>query len=1070
MRLTSMVASFVLAFLGGLFVTEANGQQQELTSNVFATAAPDECLAFSAWGGQQEFNSGSNNATERLMTEPEVKAFADDLIRRVGLMIPAMDSGESTERNELLHKLGPKLANAILTKPGSFFVESFELDDRGEPRDLKAAMLVDAGVDAVALAGMLTELVDNGELRKKQIAGENFSIISMNEDPGVELCIGNAGNVLVVAVGEKTVSDTIARIKAQKVPGFLEDFRSANGIKNMNSLSYINIRSVRRMVTDVLGNEAATAFSFVGLANAQSLETCNGLGQDQWLSRMLLRIDGRPEGLLDLSDADGLSAEDLRLLPKDSLFALGVSLDAQRAVGLLRMAVAAMSNGREDLNQAFQEIQRETGVDLQNDVIANLGSSWTLYNGAGDGWFSGLTMTTSVKDAKALNRAAETIIKSAMIEMRGDRYAPEFLKRKVGEHSITSIRTREFPLPVEPSWCIANGQFIIGLYPQAVESALKRTTPEVLVGSDQDQFLRSSFVSKPGKTSLIGMGYVDAVANFEISYPYMQVMSSMGASMMEEFTRSMPAKQGRRVGALLSGIRLPRARVIHRHLRPSLLAIRQSEVGVELEASQTIPSMDVGYIAPLGVAVLLPAVQATRGAARRTVSANNMRQQVLAALNYESAHMHFPQGYSVDEQGNKLLSWRVHVLPFIEQNNLYQQFNLDEPWDSPNNKKLLKNMPEVFRSPVSSAGDGMTVYRGIGGESGVLRGPSDGRRKIGFRNITDGSSNTIFLMETSDELAVEWTKPDEGINPDQFERAKLFGAYPGGTNIGRCDGSIHFLSDKTETEKLQHMMKMNDGNIVDWGEEEYMSPRRRRRQRMKDLGPIDPRFVLDGNVQVMKLENMLNDGDRAKLAQQDVMNNFRQIALSMHNFESAYRGFPSAYSASADRKPLLSWRVHVLPFLEQNQLYEQFRLDEPWDSPNNRALIEKMPSFYVVDANTPTGKTSIVGIGGEQGVIGTQKLKPGRNPSGIGFGQITDGSSNTILLIDAGTANAVEWTKPQEFEPTAEIIGQIIKNGSIVAMGDGSIATMKKDVQPEILKALLTMNGGEIISESDWRE
>jgi len=502
----------------------------------------------------------------------------------------------------------------------------------------------------------------------------------------------------------------------------------------------------------------------------------------------------------------------------------------------------------------------------------------------------------------------------------------------------------------------------------------------------------------------------------------------MGQSLFDQNTRSMPMAQSRRLKTLLSGVRIPRARVISRNLEPSLVAIRQSDAGIEFEASQTIPSLDVGYAAPVIMAAVLPAVQQVRGAAQRVESQNNLRQQVLAALNYESAHQDFPQGYTVDKQGNKLLSWRVYVLPFIEQNRLFQQFKLDEPWDSPNNKKLIEKMPKTFRSPASNAKPGFTVYRGIGGKSGVLRGADEGGR-IGFGNITDGSSN----------------------------------------------GSTLFMSDQIETISLRYMMKMNDGNIV---RSRNLRPTARQRvEEMKKLGPIDQRFVLNQETKVLKLADILSEEDQAKLAEEDqrikLLNRFRQIAIAMHNFESAYLGFPVAYSVSGagqggEPKPLLSWRVHILPYLDQQDLYRQFHLDEAWDSEHNKALVEKMPDVFVVDPNTPNGKTTIVGIGGKHGIIGPPKSKP-RGLIGTGFGSISDGSSNTILLIDAGADQAVEWTKPTEFEPTAENLKNIIGKKRGFAMGDASTGYLKDSVTMETLQELLTMDGGEVVADG-WRQ
>jgi len=416
MRTTSIPAILFFAFINCVLASAvASGQQQELTSNVFAVAAPPECLVFSAWGGQQAYEADSDNATEKLMSEPEIKEFVEDMIRRTGLILPAMDSSGSKETYELLHQFGPKISRIMLTKPGSFFVESFDLTDRGEPENFKAAMLIDAGQDAAGLAEVWSKLLGNEESKQKEIAGVTFNSTVIGSKPSVEVLIGHRDNVLLIAIGQQTLVDTMKRLKeAKNIASYLSEFQSSSGVRSMNSLSYINVKSIRQKFVNTLGIQADAGFRFLGLGNATAIETCSGLGPKQWLSRVLVKLEGKPEGLLGLSDADGLSAKDLSSFPKDSLFAMGASLDAKQALAAVRLVVSAMSGGRGDFNRAFREIEGQTGVNVEDDIFANLGSSWTLYNGAGDGWFAGLAMTTSVKDVKALNSAIDKIVKFAL--------------------------------------------------------------------------------------------------------------------------------------------------------------------------------------------------------------------------------------------------------------------------------------------------------------------------------------------------------------------------------------------------------------------------------------------------------------------------------------------------------------------------------------------------------------------------------------------------------------------------------------------------------------------------------
>ncbi len=156
------------------------------------------------------------------------------------------------------------------------------------------------------------------------------------------------------------------------------------------------------------------------------------------------------------------------------------------------------------------------------------------------------------------------------------------------------------------------------------------------------------------------------------------------------------------------------------------------------------------------VGMLLPAVQAARQQAMEIEVSNNLRQLGLALHNFESTYRKLPSTIIVDESGEKpLLSWRVAILPYIGEDELYQQFHLDEPWDSPHNITLLEKMPECFKRPNSFAQPGYTVYVAPISEQTMLQ-PNE---SIVFGQITDGLSNTIMLVEVVDDAAVPWSAP-----------------------------------------------------------------------------------------------------------------------------------------------------------------------------------------------------------------------------------------------------------------------------------------------------------------------
>ncbi len=213
------------------------------------------------------------------------------------------------------------------------------------------------------------------------------------------------------------------------------------------------------------------------------------------------------------------------------------------------------------------------------------------------------------------------------------------------------------------------------------------------------------------------------------------------------------------------------------------------------------------------VGLLLPAVQAAREAARRMDSSNNLRQIGLAMFNYEDAYKKFPATAVAEKETNRpLLSWRVTILPFIDQAELYAQFHLDEPWDSPHNQKLIGKMPQIYFHRGRRLHPGHTVYQAPVGEHTLLR--KDAPSKIS--SIIDGTSNTIMLIEASDEAAVVWTRPDDfEINP-QNPTAGLFNSRgPRQFQAVMGDGSVRVIAESVGTTVINALFTRDGGEIVD---------------------------------------------------------------------------------------------------------------------------------------------------------------------------------------------------------------------------------------------------------------
>jgi hypothetical protein len=188
---------------------------------------------------------------------------------------------------------------------------------------------------------------------------------------------------------------------------------------------------------------------------------------------------------------------------------------------------------------------------------------------------------------------------------------------------------------------------------------------------------------------------------------------------------------------------------------------------------------------------------------------NNMKQINIALLTYESEKKTYPAHASYSPEGKPLLSWRVHILPYLELQALYQQFHLDEPWDSEHNRALIAQMPAVFQNPNLPDQTGKTNYLAVVGEPCVFDGSPEGTR---IAKINDGTSNTVILVEAADDQAVEWTKPDDWEFNPANPSAGLGGIRAGGWLASFADGSVQFISETIDQEQLKALFTSAAGD------------------------------------------------------------------------------------------------------------------------------------------------------------------------------------------------------------------------------------------------------------------
>ena len=181
--------------------------------------------------------------------------------------------------------------------------------------------------------------------------------------------------------------------------------------------------------------------------------------------------------------------------------------------------------------------------------------------------------------------------------------------------------------------------------------------------------------------------------------------------------------------------------------------------------------------------------------------------------NYHDVYGSFPPAFIPDENGKPMHSWRVLILPYLDQQALYDQYDFDQPWDSPANQMVTNNMPRIYGCPSNPNTNGNTThYAAVFGPNCVFTG-AEGTK---MRDITDGTSNTLLVGEVEGS-SIPWTKPEDidiTLHPTLTDPAGFHSHHTGGSQFLIADGAVRFVSENINQQTLQNLFTRDDGNNV----------------------------------------------------------------------------------------------------------------------------------------------------------------------------------------------------------------------------------------------------------------
>jgi hypothetical protein len=224
------------------------------------------------------------------------------------------------------------------------------------------------------------------------------------------------------------------------------------------------------------------------------------------------------------------------------------------------------------------------------------------------------------------------------------------------------------------------------------------------------------------------------------------------------------------------------------------------------------------------------------------------------------------------------------------------------------------------------------------------------------------------------------------------------------------------------------------------------------------LGAAFPFLALPASAQPLPLPTGPTlEGEDHPEARGRTINNFKFIALALHNFASRNDGRLPTAAIKKGGRPLLSWRVAILPYLEQSRLYEKFRLDEPWDSPHNLGLLPRMPDVYAPVVRQDKPHSTFY-----QAIVGPGALF--WEDQGAKVAESAFVASPTLMVVEG--ARPVPWTKPDDVPVMTGFLprfGGQFPDGAYVCFADGSARFISSNTAPETIRALMTPGNGQAV-------
>ena len=682
------------------------------------------------------------------------------------------------------------------------------------------------------------------DINVKVVGDRSVESVIIPNSPGVEIAWWKEGGHLVITAGINAAANHIA-VADGRAPNVMsgelwKEFGKQRGFSR-NVLAWLDIGllgdTYGPMPLPVPSPEPLTVNAVaeaLGLHNVGAVVTESGFKDEATWAETHVQIDGEPEGLMALADQAPFTLEDLPPLPVDTSGFAAVSFSSSKFYDTVLQLVRNVGKfgppeASAQAEGVIASLPQMIGFDPKADLFDALGSTMCFYLDGGQPvffFFGGPVLAVEVKDAEKLRKTIDHILIMGEGATNGDLEVSRVEKQGREIIMIGAEGAQVAALCVDKDW------LLLSLQPQSIETFAMR------VDGKLDKWAPNAEV----KAALAELP--DKFTSIAISDPRPMYKGLIGmAPTLANFAR---------VGIKQSGMfppdfevpinvaDIPPAELVTQHLFPNVSVGTSDEKGFHSISRTSLPTLPfigemsgVGGIATVGVltALLLPAVQQARVAARRAQSKNNLKQIAIALHNYHEVYGSFPAGTVPNEKlkVEERLSWIVSILPFIDQAPLFDVIDMEESWDEGDNSDWTAVViPTLVNPQVADGKKGATHYvaiAGIGKDAPTLpvTSPKAGafgyNRKLKFRDVRDGTSNTVGVSEASKKYG-SWgqggnstirslTKKPYINGPDG-----IGGPFPGGCNMMLLDGSVRFMSENIDPSVMEALVTIRGGEVI----------------------------------------------------------------------------------------------------------------------------------------------------------------------------------------------------------------------------------------------------------------